>query len=364
MNVWPGPGIASASPIKAGGRERFRLAFDNRDYPGARLLPAALLCLLLLAGLLFPLVASAQAGGYAGAFSRMGFGPRGMAMGNAMSAVTSEGIYPYYNPAFAPSAVQGMGRQMDLSTSVMSFDRSLHKLSGSFALPSKAGIAVSIINARVSNIDGRTASGYHTRMLSTSEFQVGTAFGIRITPAVRVGIGIKYYLADLHPELQNATSFGFDIGGLFRVNEKLNLGVTVRDLMAKYSWDSGSFYGESSGTRSTDHFPWQVRLGGSCQLNENLMITLEPGILLPREDGSASILQVRGGGSYHLHERVSLRAGWQLTDLQSAGNSNTLAAGFSLHLPFDLLSPSIDYAVVPEPNRVSMMHVFGLQLTL
>ena len=35
-----------------------------------------------------------------GAFSRMGFGARGIGMGNAMSAVTTGNLVSYYNPAF------------------------------------------------------------------------------------------------------------------------------------------------------------------------------------------------------------------------------------------------------------------------
>ena len=43
----------------------------------------------------------AQNGGFAGASTRLGYSARGLAMGNAMSAVTSEGAFSYYNPAQA-----------------------------------------------------------------------------------------------------------------------------------------------------------------------------------------------------------------------------------------------------------------------
>lgn len=56
----------------------------------------------LLVFLLFGISASlsAQIGGTAAAYSRMGFGARGIGLGNAGGAVTQEGEYhPYYNPA-------------------------------------------------------------------------------------------------------------------------------------------------------------------------------------------------------------------------------------------------------------------------
>ena len=39
-----------------------------------------------------------------GAFSRFGFGARGMGMGNAMSSVTEGNIVSYYNPALTVCA--------------------------------------------------------------------------------------------------------------------------------------------------------------------------------------------------------------------------------------------------------------------
>ncbi|KAB2846067.1 MAG: hypothetical protein F9K45_02655, partial [Melioribacteraceae bacterium] len=60
-----------------------------------------------------------------GAFSRMGFGARGMGMGNAMSAVKYGSIVSYYNPAL--SAFQEKNN-FHTSYSFLSLDRSLNFL--------------------------------------------------------------------------------------------------------------------------------------------------------------------------------------------------------------------------------------------
>jgi hypothetical protein len=39
----------------------------------------------------------------AGAFSRMGFGAKGVAVGNALVAAPSPDVSPYYNPALLPA---------------------------------------------------------------------------------------------------------------------------------------------------------------------------------------------------------------------------------------------------------------------
>lgn len=302
----------------------------------------------------------AQSAGFAGSFTRVGFGPRGMSMGNAMAGVFKEGVYSYYNPAHA--AVNMVGNQIDLSTSLMSFDRTLHKLNGTFPLPPNAGLSLSIINGSVDNIDGRTSSGYHTGELSTHEYQFSSAFGIRASPKFYAGIGLKYNLADYHTDIENATSIGFDLGFLYLVSQEITVGGTVRDILSNYSWNTSPLYGGGSSESATDRFPVQARLGVSWEATEVLLVSLEPGVLL--HPSAETVTQLKIGARYRVHERITLRAGWEVLDTNHLKNSNHFSAGFSVHLPFDLLSPSVDYAFVPEPNRGSSIHVFGIRLNL
>jgi hypothetical protein len=302
--------------------------------------------------------AIAQTGGAAGAFSRIGFGPRGMAMGNALSSVTSEGIYSYYNPALAANVQTG--NQVDLSTAAMSFDRSFNTASGTFRLPPSAGISLSIINANVSGIDGRSTDGYDTGSFQTHEYQVASAMGIAISSKFSAGIGLKYYIADYHTELSSASTLGLDLGALYTISDNWQLGVTVRDLLASYSWDSSTLYNDESSGR-TDDFPTQYRIGASFSGISGLLISLEGGQAV-FENQTANNLRL--GSSYQLHERVTIRAGWQVDKLSSPQESSHGSAGFSLHLPFNLLTPSIDYAFVQERNNSSYMHSFGLRLNI
>lgn len=313
------------------------------------------LLILLLTG--FTASTVAQSGGSAGSFSRLGFGPRGMAMGNALISNTGNGIFSYYNPALAALST---GTQLDFSTAAMSFDRSLNTASGTFELPPTGGASFSIINANVSDIDGRTSSGYHTNMLSTHEYQIAAALGQQIGDHFSVGIGLKYYISDLHNDLPNATTLGLDLGVLYMFSDRLQAGAVIRDLLASYSWRSGSLYGDNSSAR-TDDFPRLIQLGVSYQLISDLLISLEGGQMM-HENNSANNLKI--GSSYQLHERITLRGGWQIEDLSSIQQTNHFSTGFSVHLPFDLFSPSVDYAFVQEPNNISYMHTFGIQLKL
>lgn len=303
-------------------------------------------------------VSHAQNGGAAGSFSRIGFGPRGMAMGNALTSVTTEGIYSYYNPALAAHCPDG--NQIDLATAAMSFDRSFNSASGSFHLPPTAGITLSVINANVTDIDGRSTDGYYTGTLETHEYQIAAAIGLQLSPRLSVGLGLKYFIADYHTDLSSAKTLGLDIGLLYELSDRLRIGGAVQDLLAAYNWDSGSLYGDDSSGR-TDSFPKRIRLGISYLITPDLILSLEGGRLMAKGTSSDNL---HIGTAYHLHERITVRAGWQVDELTSFKQSSHGSTGFSIHLPFDLLSPSVDYAFKQESNRISYMHTFGLRLNL
>lgn len=331
--------------------------------------------------ILVPDMVQAQNGGFAGAYSRMGFGPRGMGMGNAMSSVTAEGIFAHYNPALAAAKVDGI--QLDLSTAAMSFDRTLSTANAAFALPPKAGLSVSLINANVSNIDGRSQSGYHTDNFSTHQYQFSTAFGLRASSRVYLGVGVKLNVADLHQEVPTATTVGIDFGALVRATDHLNVSFTVQDLLASYQWDSSNLYNLQGSRNLTNDFPTRFIWGASYKLNDQWIIsseyevrsqsskittqsvnadTGEPTVVSSTKDIRTNSQQFRLGTAYTVHPRITLRAGWQTEDVNQFKDSGHLSAGFSIHLPFDKLSPSVDYAFVREPGGFSNMHVFSILL--
>lgn len=300
----------------------------------------------------------AQNSGEAGSFSRIGFGPRGMAMGNALVSVSGEGTYSYYNPALAAHAPEG--NQVDLGTAAMSFGRSFNTGNFTFRLPPSAGITFSLMNANVDNIDGRSVDGYDTGPLSTHEYQLATTLGLNLTEKFSAGLGLKYYIADYHTEITPSKTLGVDLGLLYQFSKRLRAGITVQDLLASYTWNSGPLYGDESSAR-TNSFPRQFQIGASYYITLDLLLSLEAGQSIYQNSAKNNL---RIGSSFKIHERITLRAGWQFEDVSSVKSTNHGSAGFSIHLPFDLLSPSVDYSFLQEGNNISYMHTFGLRLNL
>ncbi|MFU8811563.1 MAG: hypothetical protein ACNA78_01275 [Balneolaceae bacterium] len=323
----------------------------------------------------------AQSGGFAGSFSRIGFAPRGMAMGNAMTAVNQEGVYGYYNPAL--SAQRSDRIQIDLSSSAMRFDRELHMVNAHFQLPPSAGISVALINGRVGNIDGRSNSGFDTGDLSTNEFQILTNFAIRFSERVWGGIGIKFNLADFHDETSTETGVGFDAGIRAILMNGITFGVAVHDLFATYSTDTRDLFSTNAVARNND-FPTRLTFGLAGFPIKKLLVSADyeiqflnaeiannsvnvssgrPVVSSTREGVTNHAHHVRVGGSYRLHERFTLRSGLQLLDIDYDTAARP-TAGFSIHLPFDRFSPSVDYAFMREPSGISSIHIFALRLNL
>jgi hypothetical protein len=306
----------------------------------------------------------AQSGGYAGSFQRLGFGPRGMAMGNAMVSVTGEGVYGYYNPALA--AQNSEYRQIDISSAVMQFDRKLNMVNAHFNLPPSAGIGLYLIHAGVSDIDGRTNSGYHTQMLSTNEFQLGSQFGMRLSPYIWGGIGLKFNLARFHTELNSSRAFGADIGFLIQFTEKIFAAITIQDMLATYQWAAGDLYGDDFNITTEHSFPLRLKGGISYIPFDSVLFSSEFEYRfqsVPENSSGINSTFLRLGGRYNIHERFTLRCGIRILDMNT-DLTTTISTGFSIHLPFDKFSPSIDYTFTQEPNKVSNLHVFALRFMI
>lgn len=335
---------------------------------------------LLLALLSFGLVsqqAAAQDFG-PGAFARMGFGARGMAMGNALVADVSGDVSSYYNPALAPSAT---GQRIAASAALMSFDRELQSLEFTTPLGPTAGVGVGLIHAGVSDIDGRDANGVRTQTLSTDEFNIFLAFGNRFAERLSVGAALKLYQANYGDFVDEPLSFALDLGTHVSITNRLHVGLAVHDLLAKYEWDAASPGGRSV----TDAFPVRVRAGFTYLLRDDRLRIVgeyesrfterEERIRVPVVTTSGPRTQTETNDLLLHNGRLRLGAAYQLIDIlevrggvdrMGVGGADELrpSAGFGLEQTIGSLDLTIGYAVILEPNTRDAVNLFTLALFL
>ncbi len=296
-------------------------------------------------------LAPAQIGGEPGAYSRMGFGARGAGMGNAMTAVTGGDISAYYNPALLPYTEY---RFATAAFGVLSLDRRLNFLGYGQALPPNAGISAGIINAGVSDIDGRDAEGVQTGALKTSENQAFLGFGLQMKSGWSIGINVKFLYYHLYTDMTSTTA-GIDLGALVPVGSSVTIGFTVRDLLSKYKWDSSPVYGSLQGSSVSDEFPERYTLGAAWRLPDSLGI-----VAADLELTNRSTRTLRLGVEVPLIPEVTVRAGIDRIDLKEKGNGVAPAFGFTLRRPLEGIVPALHYAYVIEPFAPSGMHLISI----
>jgi hypothetical protein len=249
-----------------------------------------------------------------GAFSRIGFGARGIGMGNAMSSITEGELVSYYNPAITPFQENN---SFHAGYSFLSLDRALNffnytrrfdfysskdTVSETRKPRTTAGLSIGVINSGVSNIDGRDNNGISTGELSTSENQFFIGLAARISEKISIGISTKFFYYSLYEEV-NSTSIGLDIGALYKLNENFNFSLVIADLMSKYEWDTSPVY-DQEGLNSEDKFPSLRKLGVSYRSQElGLLGSIE------FENSSVKTNILRAGVEYNIYDKFYIRGG-------------------------------------------------------
>lgn len=321
---------------------------------------------ILLTGTLFAQSTVSDISSMPGAFSRMGFGARGMGMGNAMSAVKDGTLVSYYNPALAPFQE---GNSFQTSYSILSLNRSLNFLNftrrfelgkkedsnGNIKPRSVAGISIGIINAGVSKIDARDNQGNKTGDISTSENQFFAAVSNRFSERLSIGIAFKFFYYKLY-ESVTSTALGFDLGALYLLNENMTLSFMISDINSKYEWDTGKIYG-TSGNVTKNKFPLLKKIGFSYKFDEPKIIAA---IEFENSNGGTNIL--RAGGEYNIYQNLFLRAGFDKLNLSNFDFPIRPTFGFSYFYKIDSLKVGIDYAFVIEPYSSDDQHIIGINI--
>lgn len=290
----------------------------------------------------------AQLGGLPGAFTRMGFNARGSSMGNAMTSVTNGDLNGLYNPALSSFQNEHL---INASYSFLSLDRSLNFVSytKNFKLPKQteggAGITFSWINSGVGKIDGRDLDGFSIGELSTSENQFLFAPSIMVSDKLSFGVGFKLYLSRLY-EGVSSTSFGFDLGGLYKVNDKINVGVTVKDINSKYEWNTNDLYGSTNGKQTKEKFPRLYTLGISYLLPKNFGV-----VSLDYQTSNKRSNIIRVGIEINPVKDINFRAGLDRFDYSAedkfAGSRPAFGIGYQKSFKSYIIG--IDYSFVLEP---------------
>ncbi len=322
-----------------------------------------LIIILLISSITAAQTGTNQIASMPGAFSRAGFGARGIAMGNSLSSVNSGNVFSYYNPALS---VFQEKNSFQTSYTFLSMDRSLNFLSFTrkFELSGKidttkrkskpaAGLSFGIINSGVSKIDGRDNQGFQTGELSTSENQFLLNVSNRFSDKLALGLNVKFYYYKLYEDIK-ADGLGFDFGALYMLNKNINLSFGLTDINSKYKWDSTPIF-QTEGRITENKFPFLKKIGLSYKFNRPNLITA-----IEFENSNAGTNYLRMGTEYNLIESFTLRAGIDRLNLSNSEEPIRPSAGFSFYKNVRSFLISVDYAFAVEPYSSGDKHILGI----
>lgn len=300
-----------------------------------------------------------------GAFSRIGFGARGIGFGNALSSITEGQLVSYYNPAITPFQESNSFQagysflSLDRSLNFLSFTRKFDFYSSKDTIAetrkprTTAGLSIGVINSGVGKIDGRDNNGLPTGELSTSENQFFIGLAARVSEKLSLGVAVKFFYYKLYEEV-NSNGLGFDIGALYRMNDNFNVSLVIADINSKYKWDTSPIY-EQEGIVSEDKFPNLRKIGVSYRNKE---LGILGAIEFENSDAKSNIL--RAGVEYNIYDQFYIRGGLDQFNLNNTDWPIKPSLGFSYFQALSNFVVGVDYAFQIEQYSSADRHIVSV----
>lgn len=213
-------------------------------------------------------------GGVGGAFARMGAGARALGMGNAYTGLAEGTSAIYFNPG---AISYGEALMFTATTSQLSLDRSLDYVA--FIAPVhpqaegqvvNAGLGLGWLHAGVGDIDSRDFDGRPLEYIDMSSNLFLFSFGVQFHERLGGGITAKviyetYGKIGNDDTSVNGDGFGIDAALYGRPIDNLSVGLHVKDIAAKTTWNTTEYW--SQGGSKADEWPLQYRLGAAYKWN-------------------------------------------------------------------------------------------------
>jgi hypothetical protein len=294
-----------------------------------------------LIALISALVISAPvlAGSDSGAdFLKIPIGSRGVAMGQAYTALSDESDALNWNTAaLAPLNLQSAAGHLSFSHEALFLGNMLDHISVSVPKGS-SGFGLSITRLSYPTQEARDENRTVTGNFGASDLSAGLAYAANYS-GLRIGTQVKYLQQSIAN--QNASGFAVDLGLMSPTPmSRLNVGASIRNLGPSMQFVSERF-----------SLPLILAVGGAYQVAGPLVLALD---VQHRPRDRQTVVSL--GSEFSATGSFSLRAGYLAklaTSVQNnqqsetnrgiAGGLSGLNAGFGLRLS----RVSLDYAVTP-----------------
>jgi hypothetical protein len=177
---------------------------------------------------------------YAGEFLNLGVGVKAIGMGNSFVAIADDPSAVYWNTAGMQLTdeisldlmhAEQFGGELKYDTFSMIYPFENNDMRIGFLL---TRIGISDIPLTKLQVPGDTSTVCVEKHVNDSEYACFLGFSSTISPKISWGVGSKFIYKD--NGVMTATGLGLDIGFLFNISEKVDIGVNLRDIFSSPIW--------------------------------------------------------------------------------------------------------------------------------
>lgn len=252
---------------------------------------------------------------------------RGAALGEAMTAVGGDVSSFFWNPALL---MDSKGSSFSAQENFF-IQRSDHTYLGFAVKQKKWGTGVSLNMRHIGDLELRqTASTDPLGTFSENEAAFSAGFAYAATPSLLAGVSGKVLYQKL--DVYDHFGTGADLGVVYKVNSKLNLGTSLLNFGPDFKLVS-----------EPSRLPLSFRTGASFVWRDFLFAS---DILFPRGQNAHT-----GWGVERSFRNLTLRAGYQ-----TGYDEKNFSAGLGIHYR----NFRLDYAFVPYQSNLGSAHRFGI----
>lgn len=304
--------------------------------------------LILILGLLLlslPLVAISENAGTSGFTSlKIIYSARANAMAGAYTSVDDDIDVIFFNPA----NLGGYAPKREASSTFMSYFDGYNGGSVVYQYKRSERANVAIFGQFLASdeikrtINGENGGYIEAGTFDNSDFIMGGTYSYYFNEQLNIGLSGKYIQETL--DNKSASALAFDLGILHRpVNEKIRVGVAVRNLGTQLTYFTDSKYSEGMPLVYAGGISYRTNLKGRDSENEftpSMLVSLD--LSLPQGADLVGLI----GTEFQVHEQFLVRAGYKTNsgDYKNGGD-NEIASGFSTGVGFVRNNLKIDYAL-------------------
>jgi len=303
--------------------------------------PRVSAALLLLAGMAL----ADNNGGLAGAYTRYGLGAPHLALGSSGTAGGVSGFSFYYNPANT-AAVNS--KNLTLSYRFLSLDRRFQYISWQMPVKPAGGITLGWLESGDEPFEARSSIGTKSGTIKHSANAFYMNFARPFSDKLSAGLTFKYLLEYINDGTADfdyqSSGLGFDLGLLYRWNNQLVFGATIRDINSRLKASTTEIF-EHGGT-TIDKFPMLYRVGAAYSPQEWLRLLYD--------------FEFSDQQAYDHHAGLEIKHGRNVA-LRLGLDDGQLTFGSGLDFRLSRVISHLDYAFVQERAGEGSAHVFSWQ---